>query len=74
MAMDSAEVRDEFDDVSQAGPAGKSQQPLVVEVDTLIDRPDLGPGCSTLVAAGDKVPPHLADLPRRPREAKGRKR
>jgi len=40
---------------------------LVAVVDLLIDRPDLGPGAATLVAAGDQVPPALADHERRPR-------
>ena len=35
--------------------------------DLLIERADLGPGCTTLVAAGDVIPPELAALPRRPR-------
>lgn len=38
----------------------------VVDVDTLIDRPDLGPGAATLVKAGDRVPLSLADYDRRP--------
>jgi hypothetical protein len=40
--------------------------PEVVEVDTLVEREDLGPGAATLVAAGDPVPADLADRPRRP--------
>ena len=35
--------------------------------DLLIERADLGPGCTTLVAKGDVIPPELAALPRRPR-------
>lgn len=38
-----------------------------VKEDTLIVREDLGDEMYTLVAAGDKVPPHLLDLPRVPR-------
>jgi hypothetical protein len=38
--------------------------------DLLIEREDLGPGCTTLVAAGDVIPAELAALPRRPREPK----
>jgi hypothetical protein len=38
--------------------------------DLLIEREDLGPGATTLVVAGDVIPPELADLPRRPREPK----
>ncbi len=41
-----------------------------VDVDTLVDRPDLGPGCSTLIAAGDRIPPELAGFPRRARDDK----
>jgi hypothetical protein len=41
-------------------------EPERAEVDLLIERADLGPGC-TLVAAGDVIPPELAALPRRPR-------
>jgi hypothetical protein len=54
----------------KTAPAGA---PETAEVDLLIERPDLGPGAHTLVAAGDPVPPGLAGLPRRPR-AKGAKR
>lgn len=34
--------------------------------DTLIDRPDLGEGITTFVAAGFPIPEALVDLPRRP--------
>jgi hypothetical protein len=37
-----------------------------VDVDTLVDRPDLGPGASTFVHAGDFVPYALRDNKRRP--------
>jgi hypothetical protein len=36
--------------------------------DLLIERPDLGPGCSTLIAKGDPIPPAFAGLPRRSRQ------
>lgn len=39
----------------------------VTEVDTLIERTDLGNDSHTLVAAGDPIPAELAHLPRRPR-------
>jgi hypothetical protein len=39
----------------------------VADVDTLIERADLGPGSATFVAAGDPFPAGLAGLPRRPR-------
>jgi hypothetical protein len=42
--------------------------------DLLIEREDLGPGATTLIAQGDPIPPELAKLPRRPREPKPRKR
>jgi hypothetical protein len=45
-------------------------EPERAEQDLLIERADLGPGCTTLVAKGDVIPPELADLPRRPREPK----
>jgi hypothetical protein len=35
--------------------------------DLLIERPDLGPGAHTLIAAGDPVPASLAGLPRKKR-------
>ncbi|MEU6388797.1 hypothetical protein [Streptomyces sp. NPDC046939] len=35
-----------------------------VKEDMLIVREDLGPESYTLIAAGDAVPAHLADLPR----------
>ncbi|MFZ3558361.1 MULTISPECIES: hypothetical protein [unclassified Streptomyces] len=40
-------------------------EPEPVAVDTIVDRPDLGPGCATLVAAGTPVPVHLVDFSRR---------
>jgi hypothetical protein len=46
--------------------AAAAPEPDRVEVDTLVDRPDLGPESSTFVAAGDVVPADLAALPRRP--------
>lgn len=46
--------------------AAAAPEPDRVDVDTLVDRPDLGPECSTFVAAGDVVPADLAALPRRP--------
>jgi hypothetical protein len=36
--------------------------------DTLIERPDLGPECYTLVVKGDEIPVALADLPAHPRD------
>jgi hypothetical protein len=44
--------------------------PERAEVDVLIERTDLGPGATTLVAKGDPIPPELAALPRRPRDPK----
>jgi hypothetical protein len=44
----------------------RTSEPDRVEVDTLIERPDLGPESSTFIAAGDVVPRELAGLPRRP--------
>ncbi len=35
--------------------------------DLLIERPDLGPGACTLIAAGDPIPAALAGLPRQKR-------
>jgi hypothetical protein len=35
--------------------------------DLLIEREDLGPGATTLIAKGDPIPAELAGLPRRPR-------
>lgn len=52
---------------SQAGPPTTSQVPAVLaEVDLLIERADLGPGCTTIVVAGDRIPAHLVRLPSRP--------
>jgi hypothetical protein len=45
----------------------------VVEVDTHIERADLGPGNYTFIAAGDTVPFELADLPRQPAHAPPRR-
>jgi hypothetical protein len=47
-------------------PPAAEPEGVVVEVDTLIERPDLGPTAATFVAAGDPVPTALADFPRRP--------
>jgi hypothetical protein len=46
----------------------------IAEEDLLIEREDLGPGATTLVAKGDPIPPELAALPRRPREEKPKPR
>jgi hypothetical protein len=56
-------------------PYDEPAEPERVDVDTLIERPDLGEGATTLVAAGDPVPANLAHLPRRVRDevAKPRK-
>ncbi len=56
-------------------PSSPSEPERATE-DTLIERSDLGPGASTLVAAGDPIPAELAGLPRRaadPRPARSRK-
>jgi hypothetical protein len=49
-------------------------QPELAAEDLLIERPDLGPGCSTLIAKGDPIPPALAGLPRRPRQPAPKRR
>ncbi|MFB6775563.1 hypothetical protein [Streptomyces sp. NPDC056337] len=46
-------------------PGGPKPEPETVDTDTLVARPDLGPGCSTFVVAGDTIPRHLADHDRR---------
>jgi hypothetical protein len=46
--------------------AAAAPDPDRVDVDTLIERKDLGPESFTLIAAGDVVPKDLAALPRRP--------
>jgi hypothetical protein len=38
--------------------------------DLLIERKDLGAGAATLIIKGERIPPELAELPRRPRDAK----
>lgn len=73
---DIAFVSDDFDDaerrraMNERGPApDAADEPVLVDVDTLIDRSDeLGEGAATLIAAGDPIPPNLIDLPRKPRE------
>jgi hypothetical protein len=40
--------------------------------DLLIEREDLGPGASTLIAKGDPIPPELVALPRRPRSGEAK--
>jgi hypothetical protein len=49
-------------------------EPERAEVDLLIEREDLGPGCTTLIAKGDPIPPELAALARRPRSGEPPKR
>lgn len=39
---------------------------VFAEVDLLIERTDLGPGCHTVIAKGSRIPPHLARLPSTP--------
>lgn len=60
--------------VSQAGPAPADTEPSYAGADLLIERADLGPGCSTRVNAGDRIPASLAGLPRRPATPTGRTR
>ena len=52
-------------------PAGVRNRPdpaaqVLADEDTLVKREDLGPDAHTFVAAGDPIPPGLAELPRRP--------
>jgi hypothetical protein len=51
----------------EQGPSSPAPELEVAAEDLLIERPDLGPGCATLIVAGDPVPVALADWPRRPR-------
>lgn len=68
--------------IRQTGPAGPDDNPVHAEVDLLIERADLGAGCYTVIAAGSRIPPHLARLPWAPyrpsvtlgEPAKGRRR
>jgi hypothetical protein len=46
----------------------------VADDDLLVERKDLGPDSSTLIAKGDPIPPELASLPRRPARAGSRKK
>jgi hypothetical protein len=48
--------------------AAKPKASNVAEVDLLVEREDLGPGCATLISAGDTIPAELVDLPRKPRD------
>ena len=52
--------------VSQTGPAAAASAPALAEVDLLIERADLGPGCYTAIAQGSRIPPHLVRLPNTP--------
>lgn len=54
------------DAIRQTGPAGGDFVPQLAEVDLLVERADLGPGCSTVIAAGSRIPAHLARLPSTP--------
>jgi hypothetical protein len=44
-----------------------------VAEDTLVERPDLGPGATTLVTEGSTIPPELADYPRHSRDPKSKR-
>lgn len=46
---------------------------VIADEDILIERPDLGPGCHTLVVGGTPIPPHLMAM-RPTHESKRRKR
>ena len=53
--------------VEHVAPAGpKPAPPETVKADTVIERPDLGAGFTTIVRKGDAIPPGLDKLPRRP--------
>jgi hypothetical protein len=52
----------------------RAPAPVIVEEDTHVVREDLGPESVTFVAAGDAIPAELAGLPRRPAQARERKR
>jgi hypothetical protein len=52
----------------------RAPAPEVADDDVLIERADLGPESSTLIAKGDPIPPELAGLPRRPARGGSRKR
>jgi hypothetical protein len=53
---------------AERGPkTAPAAEPETAGEDLLIERPDLGPGAHTLVAAGDPIPAGLAGLPRRKR-------
>ncbi len=52
--------------VSQAGPTPAAGEAVHAEVDMLIERADLGAGCYTVIAAGSRIPAHLARLPTTP--------
>jgi hypothetical protein len=41
-------------------------QQVRVNADTLISRPDVGPGVVTRINKGDVIPPHLVDFERTP--------
>ncbi|MGH3993741.1 MAG: hypothetical protein ACRDSN_14925 [Pseudonocardiaceae bacterium] len=66
MALDTTSPADEEETLSQAAGSTAPDAPQLAEVDLLIERPDLGPGCSTLIVAGDPIPPNLARLPSAP--------
>lgn len=57
-------IKEEDDDMP--APERQVKAVTVATGDTLIDRPDLGEGITTFVAAGFPIPEALVDLPRRP--------
>jgi hypothetical protein len=69
MAMTREQPVDKPIEQPERGPATETAVPpprVGVDVDTLVSRPDLGPGCRTFVAAGDRVPAGLEGFPRTP--------
>jgi hypothetical protein len=60
-------------------PAGVRNRPDpaatdVADEDLHVERKDLGPDAATFIAAGDRIPPELRDLPRRAARAAPRKK
>lgn len=61
---ESAELRSLEQGEGLVTPVTQAPASSIVDVDTLLERTDLGHGIFTLVRAGGEVPAHLAHLPR----------
>lgn len=63
---EATEAETENEERGPAGPPPPRHRPEQAPEDLAIKRPDLGPNTYTQVRRGDRIPPGLAEYPRRP--------